>query len=95
MEKETEEKEMNRLNNIFSNINHSIPDEDEKCPFFRICPKLRTPEMKDKAWGFCLYQPNFQEECEQFKELWRFWVKVPVTFSFEGKILYKGRLMGR
>ena len=88
-----EKEEVNRLDSVFFNINHSVLDEDEKCPFFRMCPRLQTPEMKDQAWGFCLYQPNFQKECGCFRKLLNRIRKIRLTFSFEGKILYKGRLL--
>lgn len=34
--------------------------EEERCPFIKICPRLRK---HDSIYGYCLYQPLFQETC--------------------------------
>lgn len=34
-----------------------------RCPFFRICPKLKIELDGKGIYGYCDYQPTFQKKC--------------------------------
>jgi len=41
---------------------------EENCRFIHSCPKLKR-ELEEGAYGYCIYQPEFQRTCEMYIHL--------------------------